>query len=155
MDGIGLELNQKTGIYPLRNGIDFLGFHTYLTETGGVVQKLRRDNIDRIRSRIKKWRVDYPAGRVAKEKIIESFQGWDAFAAHGDTYALRSKYAKQVSEIIGEEVKPRRKLNSTNTAKVARQMKQARAIYRKRHPEAVREKPLREGTDQDDVPPWM
>ena len=29
-----LELNQKTVIFPLKNGIDFIGFHTYLTETG-------------------------------------------------------------------------------------------------------------------------
>lgn len=43
MGDLRLELNEKTGIFPLRNGIDFLGFHTYLTETGGVVQKLRRE----------------------------------------------------------------------------------------------------------------
>ena len=35
MDDLRLELNEKTGIFPLRNGIDFLGFHSYLTETGG------------------------------------------------------------------------------------------------------------------------
>lgn len=28
-------------------------------------------------------------------------------------YALRLKYAKKVSEIIGEEIRPRRKINST------------------------------------------
>ena len=41
MDSYGLELNQKTAIFPLRNGIDFLGFHSYLTDTGAVIQKLR------------------------------------------------------------------------------------------------------------------
>lgn len=51
MDSWGLELNQKTGIFPLRNGIDFLGFHSYITESGGIVQKLRRDSIQRIRRR--------------------------------------------------------------------------------------------------------
>ena len=30
MDSLGLELNEKTQIFPIRNGIDFLGFHTYL-----------------------------------------------------------------------------------------------------------------------------
>ena len=28
MDSLGLELNEKTQIFPIRNGIDFLGFHT-------------------------------------------------------------------------------------------------------------------------------
>ena len=30
---LGLELNDKTNIFPLQNGIDFCGFHTYLTRT--------------------------------------------------------------------------------------------------------------------------
>ena len=87
MGGVDLELNQKTGIFPLKNGIDFLGFHTYLTEEGGVVQKLRRDSIKRIRSKIRHWREDYAAGTITKEKIIEKFVAWDAHAAHGDTYS--------------------------------------------------------------------
>ncbi len=29
---LGLRLNGKTQIFPLKNGIDFLGFHTYLTQ---------------------------------------------------------------------------------------------------------------------------
>ena len=151
-----LELNRKTGIYPLRNGIDFLGFHSYLTETGGVVQKLRRDGINRIRSRIKRWRVDYPAGRITKEEIRKSFDGWDAHAAHGDTYSLRRKYADQVEDIIGEKIQIHRKINSTNKVRALRQVKQAKAIYRKKHPElaakrAALELPAPRG---DDVPPW-
>lgn len=113
MASVKLELNEKTGIFPLRNGIDFLGFHTYLTETGGVVQKLRRDSIQRMRSKVKYWAKAYPAGEISKKRIIDCFRAWDAHAAHGDTYALRLKYAKKVSEIIGEEIRPRRKINST------------------------------------------
>lgn len=30
----GLKLNNKTQIFPIKNGIDFIGFHTYLTDTG-------------------------------------------------------------------------------------------------------------------------
>ena len=36
---LGLRLNGKTQILPLKNGIDFLGFHTYLTQTGKVVSR--------------------------------------------------------------------------------------------------------------------
>lgn len=155
MDSLDLELNSKTGIFPLRNGIDFLGFHSYLTETGAVVQKLRRDEIQRIRSRIKYWRVAYPAGEVTKEAIIESFRGWDAFAAHGDTYALRLKYAKQVSDIIGEEIKPHRKINSTTKARQMRRLKQERNIRKKRGDGRLpAEQPSAEPAPAG-VPPWM
>ena len=36
---LGLRMNKKTNIFPLRNGIDFLGFHTYLTESGKIIRK--------------------------------------------------------------------------------------------------------------------
>lgn len=126
-----LELNEKTAIFPLRNGIDFIGFHTYLTDTGKVVQKLRRDGIKRIRARVKEWRIAYPKGEISKEKIIERFEAWDAWAAHGDTYKLREKYAKKVSEIIGEEVKPRRKINATRMVAYKRRLKQQRMMAEK------------------------
>ena len=61
---IGLELNSKTAIFPMRNGVDFLGYHTYLTETGAVVQKLRKTSIQRIRKRIKRWLHDYAEGKI-------------------------------------------------------------------------------------------
>jgi len=155
MDDLRLELNEKTGIFPLRNGIDFLGFHSYLTETGAVVQKLRRDKVQDINARVKYWREAYPAGKVTKEAIIKGFGGWDAHAAHGDTYALRQKYAAQVSEIIGEEIKPRRKINSTNAVRAKRRLKQARCIRRKRGEELPQAAPLRSVPLPDDVPPWM
>lgn len=132
MADCGLELNDKTCIHPLRNGIDFLGFHSYLTETGAVVQKLRRSNIERIRARIAYWRVAYPAGEVTKQEIRDSFAGWDAHAAYGDTYSLRLKYARQVEEIIGEPVPVHRKINSTRQARENRKNRQRRN-YNKKH----------------------
>lgn len=121
-----LELNQKTVIFPLRNGIDFVGFHSYLTETGAVIQKLRRDSVQRIRARVREWRAAYPKGEITKEKIVERFRAWDAWAAHGDTYSLRLKYARQVSEIVGEEIKSRRKISANRTVSLKRRLKQQR-----------------------------
>lgn len=155
MDGLCLELNEKTGIFPLKNGIDFLGFHTYLTESGKVVQKLRREKVEDIRARVKYWRTAYPAGEITKAEIIKKFKGWDAHAAHGDTRALRQKYADQVSEIIGEKIEPRRKINSTNTAKAKRRFRQERNIRAKRGEGPANAATLRSAPLPDDVPPWM
>ena len=155
MGDLRLELNEKTGIFPLRNGIDFLGFHTYLTETGAVVQKLRRDKVQDIRARVKYWKAAYPAGEVTKEAIIDGFRGWDAHAAYGDTYALRLKYAQQVSEIIGEEIKPRRKINSTKIVRAKRRMRQERCIRKKRGEELPQAAPIRAVPLPEGVPPWM
>jgi hypothetical protein len=86
---LGLELNDKTNIFPLQNGIDFCGFHTYLTRTGQVVSKLRYSSIKRMKRRIRLWEEQYAAGEVSREKIMESFTAWEAHAKHGDTKQLR------------------------------------------------------------------
>lgn len=155
MGSYGLEPNEKTGIFPLRNGIDFLGFHSYLTETGGVVQKLRKDGIDRIKKNIKIWRVEYPAGNITKEKILEKFGSWDAHAAHGDTHALRTKYAKQVEEIIGEKVPVHRKINSTREVRAKRRVKQMQNIYKKQHRAQEQSGAFSPVPRPADIPPWQ
>jgi len=153
MTDAGLELNSKTGIYPLRNGIDFLGFHTYMADTGKIVRKLRRDSIRRVKAKIKQWREEYPQGEITKQQIIDSFRAWDAHASHGDTYSLRSKYAAQVSEIIGEEIRPRRKTTSSKQVKAMRRAKAAKRKYKKEHSTSA-ETGVFLMPRSPDIPPW-
>lgn len=108
-----LELNEKTQIFPLSNGLDFLGFHTYISNSGKIIRKLRRTSIKRIKSNIRYWSKAIPEGKITKEKVQECFRSWDANAAHGDTLNLRIKYAKQVSEILGEPVYISKPINSS------------------------------------------
>lgn len=104
MDSLGLELNEKTQIFPIRNGIDFLGFHTYLTESGRVIRKLRHSSIKRMRAKLRHWEKEYPAGLVTREQILQSWQAWDAHAAHGNTWALRQQVRDRVQNILKEEI---------------------------------------------------
>ena len=156
MDGWGLELNQKTGIFPLRNGIDFLGFHSYITESGGIIQKLRRDSIQRIRAKVKFWEEAYKRGEVTKDAILQSFGAWDAHAAYGDTHELRAKYAKKVEAIIGEPVEIHRKLNGNRAVRDKRRLRQCRNLYKKQHQNRETEKSGSFSYAQrpTDVPPW-
>lgn len=155
MSDLHLELNSKTAIFPLKNGLDFLGFHSYLTESGACVQKLRRSEIQRIQTRVKYWEKAYPAGEVTREAVITSFVAWDAFASYGDTYALRLKYAKKVSVIIGVDVKPRRKINSTRSVRALRRVKQEQNIRRKRGDITPRKDLFQPEPRPDSIPPWM
>lgn len=50
----GLSLNAKTNIFPLKHGVDFLGFHTYLTESGAVIRKVRRRSKNNMKRKLKK-----------------------------------------------------------------------------------------------------
>ncbi|MDR2513737.1 MAG: RNA-directed DNA polymerase [Christensenellaceae bacterium] len=85
---LGLSLNGKTNIYPLKNGIDFLGFHTYLTETGGVVRKVRRKSKNNARRKLKKMRHLLDEGKIDRATVAQSYQSWRAHASKGDCYHL-------------------------------------------------------------------
>lgn len=83
-----LELNGKTQIFPLSNGIDFLGFHTYLTETGKVVKKLRRRSAQKMRRRLHKFHDLYQVGKISKEEVDECYRSWRAYASYGNCHKL-------------------------------------------------------------------
>lgn len=86
-----LELNEKTHIFPLKNGVDYLGWHFYLTETGKVIRKLRQSRKKRLKRRIKVLQQEYAAGRKDLEGIKRSIASMQGHLIHGHTYRLRKK----------------------------------------------------------------
>lgn len=99
---LGYELNQKTGVFPLQNGIDFCGFHLYLTQSGRVIRKLRQSSKKRMKRRIRRWERDFKEGKITRREIEDSFQAWNAHAKHGDTRVLRQQLRERVDKIFKE-----------------------------------------------------
>jgi hypothetical protein len=92
-----LELNDKTHIFPIRRGVDYLGWHFYLTDTGKVIRKLRASNKKRLKRRLKGLRTGYKTGRLKWEDAKRSLVSADGHLIHGHTYRLRTKlYAQTV-----------------------------------------------------------
>ena len=88
---LGLSLNNKTNIYPLRNGIDFLGFHTYLTETGAVIRKVRRRSKNNMKRKLKKMRGLVERGKIPAATVEQSYKSWRGHASKGNCYHLIRK----------------------------------------------------------------
>lgn len=99
---IGLELNEKTNIYPLKNGIDFLGFHTYLTETGAVIRKVRRKSKNNARRKLKKMRGLLEAGRITPETVEQSYKSWRGHASKGNCYHLIRNMDQYYNQLFGK-----------------------------------------------------
>lgn len=99
----GLELNAKTQIIPLKNGIDFLGFHTYLTDTGKVICKLRKRSKDSVRRKLKKFSKEYEAGRMSIDTIRRCYAGWRMYASYGNTRNLIRQMDNYYSELFGKK----------------------------------------------------
>jgi hypothetical protein len=88
-DKLKIELHpQKSKIISLSRGIDFVGFRIFWH-----FRLLRKRNTRKICLKIKK----YKDGEISKEKILESFNGWNAYAIHSDSLALREKISQNLN----------------------------------------------------------
>lgn len=89
LNDIGFELNpKKTRIYPLSEGIDFLGFRFRLTETGKVLMLIRPENVKRERRKLRRLVAKSKKGHLPKEKVDESYSAWRNHASKGNSYRL-------------------------------------------------------------------
>ncbi|MFH1326875.1 MAG: reverse transcriptase domain-containing protein [archaeon] len=77
----------KSRVKSLSNGLDFVGFRIFY-----YFRLLRARNIRNILYKIKK----YKEGEALREKILEVFQGWNAYAKRGNTFKLRRNIAKKI-----------------------------------------------------------
>lgn len=103
LKGIGLSLNiKKTQIYPIRQGIDFLGFKFCLTDTGKVIMKIKKQNVSKERRRLRKMRDLVNDGRITRGKVDECYRSWKAHASKGNSYNLIKRmddYYKKLWEV--------------------------------------------------------
>jgi hypothetical protein len=100
--GLNIQLNEKTNIFPLSHGIDFLGFHTYLTNTGKIIRKIRRTSKVNIRRKIKKLSALYKAGKIKLEDAEHSYKSWLAHISHGNTVRLKEKMDRAFYSVFPE-----------------------------------------------------
>lgn len=85
----GLRLNtKKTQIYPLKQGINFLGFKFRLTNTGKVIRLLSKENIKKRKRKLRKFKELVDDGRMTRKKADECYGSWKAHAKKGNSYNL-------------------------------------------------------------------
>jgi retron-type reverse transcriptase len=86
-----LELHpDKSKIIPLSKGIDFVGFRNFYK-----FRLIRKRNI---RNMLRKTEL-FAEQEISYGKIIESFQGWNAYAKWANAYMLRRKILVKIADI--------------------------------------------------------
>jgi len=81
-----LELHpEKSKIISLSRGIDFVGFRNYW-----CFRIVRKRSIRKMLLKIN----DYEAGKISKEKLLESFNGWNAYAKWANSFVLKQEFVK-------------------------------------------------------------
>lgn len=97
---IGLSLNGKTQIIPFKNGIDFTGFHTYVTKDGKVIRKLRNEKKRANQKKYRRMAELVVAGKLSRDKFDESYTACKAHMAHGNTKKLIHSLDVEIGEIL-------------------------------------------------------
>lgn len=85
LDGLGLELNSKTQIFPLKQGIIWLKWRFILTDSGKVVRKMNEASITKQRRKLKRMRRLIDDGKISVEDVRQSMESWVASAKRGNT----------------------------------------------------------------------
>lgn len=97
---LDLSLNGKTQIYPFKNGISYLGFHTYITTTGKVIRKLKNQNKRNAQRKFLKMAKMVSAGKLSEEKFYSSYNAWKNHISHGNCYGLKKSMDKKINKIL-------------------------------------------------------
>lgn len=97
---LGLDLNRKTQIYPLKNGIKFLGMHFYLSQTGKVTRRLKPENLKYERVHLREHAKAVAAGKMTEDSYWKRFEAWDNHASHADAKAIRKKMKLYAQEAL-------------------------------------------------------
>ncbi|MFQ5753738.1 MAG: reverse transcriptase domain-containing protein, partial [bacterium] len=86
-----LHLNPKKAvIYPVKQGIPFLGFWIFPTH-----RRILRYGVKRARQRLRGLSKGYRLGQISWEKVNASVQAWLGHVNHGDTWGLRQALLHQ------------------------------------------------------------
>lgn len=94
-----LSLNGKTQIMPIRNGIKFLGFHTYVSH-GKTVTRIRNENKRNAFRKYKKMARLVIEGKMSPEKFEQCYGSWKSHARFGDCEKLINDFDKQIAQIL-------------------------------------------------------
>ncbi len=102
IEALGLKLNRKTQIMPLRHGIRFLKWRHILTQTGKVVLRIDRSSAKRERRRLKDLARKIRTGRIGIDRLTVSFESWRAHAIRGNTRFVVRRMQQLYENLKGE-----------------------------------------------------
>ena len=88
---LSLRLNDKTSVFPIKQGIDFVGYRTWPD-----FKLIRKSSIKRIKRRLKKMAGMVSRGTLGVEIARASLASWIGYCAHADAYRIRNKTLNEV-----------------------------------------------------------
>lgn len=85
----------KSKIFPLYKGVDFLGFKIFY-----YYKRVRKRNVNHFKKRLEKLKKSYACGDIPKSRFIASVEGWFAYVIWGNTYRLRKDLTEDIKDFL-------------------------------------------------------
>ena len=103
LETLDLTLNGKTQIFPFKNGVNYLGFHTYITENGNAIRKLKNENKRNAQRKYLKMAKLVSSGKLPINKFNASYNAWLNHISHGNCYQLSQKFNQKIQIILAKD----------------------------------------------------
>jgi len=100
---LGLTLNGKTQIMPFKNGINFTGFHTYITPSGKTIRKLKNQNKRNAVRKYRKMAKLVKAGTLDQKELDKSYTAWKSHISHGNCVMLGQNTDRMIEEVLSKQ----------------------------------------------------
>ena len=95
-DNLHLLFNEKTAISPIKNGVDYLGWHFYITDTGKIIRKVKQTTKYKYKRKLRYFQKAYSKGEMELEEIKQVLSSYCAHLSFGHTYRLQKKYSESL-----------------------------------------------------------
>ena len=100
LETLDLTLNGKTQIFPFKNGVSYLGFHTYIAPSGKPIRKLKNQNKRNAQRKFARMAKLVADGKLPIEKFTASYSAWKNHISHGDCYRLGQSMDREIVRIL-------------------------------------------------------
>lgn len=100
LETLDLSLNGKTQIFPFKNGVNYLGFHTYIAVDGVPIRKLKNQNKRNAKKKFVRMAKLVAVGELPQEKFDASYGAWKNHISHGNCYKLGMSIDETIRKVL-------------------------------------------------------
>ena len=100
LDTLELTLNGKTQIFPFKNGVSHLGFHTYIAADGTPIRRVKNQNKRNAQRKYLRMAKLVAAGKLSAEKFRASYGAYKNHISHGNCYKLGRAMDEKINAIL-------------------------------------------------------